>query len=503
MIKFFPNIDLSKKNKYYDLNEFKKMKYETLSLPTYSEIKDNLPIPIYVGHEDYIDCYNYAWEVAFTNLNNPYPKSGFVSPFIDTAFNGCLFMWDSSFILMFTKYANRVFPFQKTLDNFYALQHKDGFICREINEKNGWDKFTKKDPSSTGPNILAWCEWQNYENFKDVERLRKVYFPLRAYHNWFKQNRTWKDGLYFASGWGCGMDNSPRLQKGYHQILSNGRMVWNDICFQAILNCDILIKMNKELGNIDDVTDLIEEEKYLKNMVNLKLWNKEDGYYYDLWKNGVHNKVKHLGAYWALLTKTLDEDKLERFVSHLENENEFNTNNPIPTLSKDNPNYQSDGKYWKGGVWAPMNYMVLNGLNENGYHDLAYKIADKYLSNVVKNYNHDKTLWENYSPEGPLKGNPAKPNFVGWTGLAPISIFFEYVLGIKSDVVNNCIHWHVNKIEKHGILQYPFGIDGEIDLICEKRESLSDEPNISIKSNIPVKVIVYYDGKEKEIKVNM
>ena len=85
MLKFFPNIDLvCKKNKYYDLNEFKRKEVECVNLPKYEDIKHLLPKPIFEGHEDYLDCYDYAWETAFKNLNNPYPKSGFVSPFIDT-----------------------------------------------------------------------------------------------------------------------------------------------------------------------------------------------------------------------------------------------------------------------------------------------------------------------------------------------------------------------------------------------------------------------------------
>lgn len=501
MLKFFPNIDLvCKKNKYYELNEYKRKEVECVKLPKYEEIKHLLPSPIFEGHDDYLECYDYAWKIAFNNLNNPYPKSGFVSPFIDTAFNGCLFMWDSSFILMFTKYANRVFPFQSTLDNFYSCMHKDGFICREINEKNGWDKFTKNDPSSTGPNILAWCEWQYYENFKDLDRLRKVYYPLRAYQLWFKNNRTWKDGSYYSSGWGCGMDNVPRVSKGYHNTFSHAKMIWSDVCFQAILNCNILIKMNKELGNIDDVSDLIEEEKYLKKLVNEKLWNEEESFYFDLWKNNQHSKVKHIGAYWSLLAKTLEGEKLDGFIKHLENENEFNTPTPIPSLSKDHPLYSKDGSYWKGGVWAPTNYMVLNGLKENGYHELAYKIADRYLKNVIDIFNKDKTLWENYSPEGLGKGNPAKSDFVGWTGLVPISIFFEYVLGIKADVPNNKIVWNVNRLEKHGIMNYPFGKDVVIDLICEERKSLDEEPRIEIKTNQSITIEVSWNGNKKIIK---
>ena len=493
MLKNSPNNDIVLfKSKYYKYNQFVKDKPISLTLPKYEEIKDKLPKPIFDGHDGYLECYDFAWKTAFSNLRNPFPKSGFVSDFIDTAFNGCLFMWDSSFILMFTKYANHIFPFQKTLDNFYALQHKDGFICREIIEETGWDHFTKNDVDSTGPNIMAWCEWKYFETFNDIERLRKVYYPLRAFHVWYRKNRTWKDGSYFSSGWGCGMDNIPRLQKKYDHEHSNGKMIWNDICFQSILNCDILIRMNEALGYIDDTTDLVEERDRLKNLVNEKLWDDETKFYYDLYSNQEKNYVKHIGAYWALLAKTLADDKVFDFVNHLDNPNEFKRPTPIPTLSADHPAYSDTGAYWRGGVWAPTNYMVLNGLTEYGYHQLAHSIADRYLSCVVDTYKRDKTLWENYSPEVLGKGNPAKPNFVGWTGLAPISIFFEYVLGIQVDVPNNRLVWRINNLERHGILQLPFGVSGMIDIVCEERSSLNEKPVISFKSNIDIEVVIHY-----------
>ena len=176
-------------------------------IPEYDKIKGDLPQPLWDKHQDYIDCYWRAWEIAFGNLFLPTKENGFVSRYIDAAFNGCIFMWDSAFMLMFGKYADRIFKFQETLDNFYSHQHADGFICRQIDEEDGKDIFPRHDPSSTGPEVLAWCEWDYFLNFGDKERLSRVYPCLVAYHQWMQEHFTWRDGTYFSSGYGCGMDN--------------------------------------------------------------------------------------------------------------------------------------------------------------------------------------------------------------------------------------------------------------------------------------------------------
>ena len=155
-----------------------------------------------------------AWEIAIGNIRAPQAGSGFVSSYLDTAYNGNIFMWDSSFILMFARYGTRFFPFQNTLNNFYAKQHPDGFICREI-KADGADCFERYDPVSTGPNLMPWCEMVYFHQFGDTERLHKIFPVLCAYYKWLKLNHTWRNGTYWSSGWGTGMDNMPRVPSEY------------------------------------------------------------------------------------------------------------------------------------------------------------------------------------------------------------------------------------------------------------------------------------------------
>lgn len=500
MARYERNIDKTyESNPYYENNGFVGKEPEIYDIPRFEEIKERLPEPIFDGHQDYIDCYYKAWEIAFSNLKNPIEKSGFVSPFIDAAFNGCIFMWDSVFMTLFGRYAHSVFPFQKTLDNFYSCQHKDGFICRMIDEISGLDGFTRHDPSSTGPNILALSEWKYYESVGDIKRLESVYYPLRAYHLWYRKNRTWPDGSYYSSGWGCGMDNTPRHPEGYLPDFSHGHMVWVDICLQVIINCDILIKMNDALGKIDDVSDLLEERKRLSELVNEKLWDEESGFLYDRWADGRLNGVKHISAFWSLLTNVLPSDRLESMLSHLTNESEFNRATPFASLSADHPAFRPDGGYALGSSIASTSYMCLLGLFENGFMKEASALSEKYLDTVVSVFNKTGTIWENYAPDLKDHGNPAKPDFVGWSGIIPISVLFEGVFGIIPRVNEGYIEWHINRKERHGILKYPFGKDCLVDLISEWDKE-KDEPKITVHSSIPVRVKVIFSGQEKIIE---
>ncbi len=486
------------KNPQVEKNTFIGRKLITGELPAYEDVKDMLPKPVFDGHNDVIECYNKAWELAFGNLRHANADAGFVSDFIDTAFNGFLFMYDSAFIVMFGKYAERFFNFQQTLDNFYSHQHKDGFICREICESEPGEQFSRDDPASTGPNVLPWAEWEYYLSTGDINRLSRVFDPLCAYHRWLQLNRSWPDGSYWSCGLSNGMDNSPRPPKGYDSNLSHGFMSWVDTCAQQYLSAITLIDMSKVLGRADETAWLKDEAKLIADIVNNTMWSEKDGFYYDKYRDGTLSDVKTAGAYWALLAGLVPGERLERFVAHLNNENEFKRPNRVPTLSADSPFYEPNGGYWRGSVWAPTNYMILAGLRRAGCHRTAYEIACDYLKNVVDVFNETGTLFENYAPERAAKGDPAMPDFVGWTGLAPISILFEYVFGIIPDAQNRKITWYINRTERHGIMQYPLG-DATVNLICESRGSDRDKPVVRVTSDRPVTVKVIWSGGDKTV----
>lgn len=480
-------------------NVFISAAVEEAPLPDFKEVRNKIPQPFWQNHDTTIACYWKAWELAFTNIKKSTKENGFVSNYLATCFNDCLFMWDTVFSLMFGKYGSRAFNFQHTLDNLYAKQHPDGFICREIAESDGTDRFHRFDPSSTGPNILPWAEWEYYKVFGDKERLKDVFPVLVAYHRWLRSYRTWPDGNYWSSGWGCGMDNQPRLPKGLHNEFYHGHAIWIDICLQQVFSAKILVNMAGILGKSSEVLDFTEEISKLTDYSNNKLWDEETDFYFDMHSGKKRSGVKTIGAYWALIAGIVPKERLAKFVAHLDNPLEFKTQHRVPSLPVDNPEFMPEGDYWKGGVWAMTNYMVLRGLTEMNCDTLANEIAFNHLENIVKVYEDTGTLWENYSAVASKQGNPARRDFVGFGGVPPIAVLFEYVFGIRPDVEKMSLVWDVRCLEEHGINNYPFGSVGNINLKCKARASNEEKPELEITSNIPLKVELRWNkGLSKE-----
>ena len=111
------------------------------------------------------------------------------------------------------------------------------------------------------------------------------------------------------------------------------------------------------------------------------------------------------------------------------------------------------------------------------------------------------TVWENYSPEYARPGQPAKPDFVGWTGLPAISVLLEDVFGLQPDAPQHTIVWDVRLLDEHGVEGYPFEQNGVVDLKCHARSSVLEKPVIEVRSTVPVKLKIHWAGGEGEVEV--
>ena len=482
------------KNVFVAENEFRNMLPEIIPSPGFEQSRSILPAPFWNGNDAAVDMYWKTWEIAFRNIKNPAKENGFINSYIDTAYNGNIFMWDSAFITMFARYGLRAYPFQRTLDNFYAKQHPDGFICREIWGESGEDCFHRYDPVSTGPNIIPWSEMEYFQHFADWDRVHKIFPVLSGYYQWLKLNRTWQDGSYWSSGWGTGMDNQPRLRREYNPIFSHGHMTWLDTNLQQLFIGKILIDFGFFVERWQEIEDIEDENKFLKKYIREKLWNPETAFFHDRYADGSRGNFMGIGAYWALWSDLLEKGEMDAFVAHLKNNETFFRHHPIPSMPANHEKYQEEGRYWQGGVWAPTNFMLLSGLKNKGYHNLAFELGMRHHQVVAEVFKKTGTFWEYYAPEASEPGLLARPDFVGWTGLVPVAVLFEIIFGLKANMLKKTIQWDVLLTDEHGVERYPVGPDGMLSLKCAARTSAGQKPVVEIDSNIELKLLLTWEG---------
>jgi hypothetical protein len=506
---------------------FLRKEYSPHRLPKFSDRRDELPAPIYDGNPDWVRMYWKAWELAFRNFHEPASGSGFVTQFIDAAFNQNIFLWDTCFMTMFCNVAHPLVPGIGSLDNFYAKQHADGEICREIDRATGldyaqWVNREGKDLFSrwgwnVGPNdpviyrgrdvpqppplltldalnhpIFAWAELESYRMTGDAPRLHRVYEPLRHYYRALEKYLRQGNGL-FMTDW-ASMDNSPR-----NPFLKSGGC-GVDISCQMVLFARNLAEMARLVGSESEASRFEAEAERVKGLINDQMWDDQRGFYFDLTQTGGRAPVKTIAAYWALLAKVATPSRARALVAELQNPKTFARLHCPPTLAADEKNFDPAGGYWRGAVWPPTTTLVIRGLENYGYDDLARGIALHHLTNIGRVFLETGTVWENYAPDFAQPGKPAKPDFVGWSGIGPILYLIEYGVGLKANAPDNELVWQLRSTLRHGCERFRFN-GHVVSLTAAPAGDGTRTMTITVKSNGGFKLRLIHDGQSKNTQV--
>jgi hypothetical protein len=523
---------------------FEKKQYEDGEILSFEDVKNQLPSPIYEVDEGFSECYWFAIKTLFKNIHRPTEKSGFVSNFVDAAFNQDIFMWDTSFMTMFCNLLHPYVPGIRSLDNFYCKQRDDGEIAREIVRDSGedfpfwvndrkyplhsffhnvygfrslmsmknvpYDKLyfpqlnrkPKNIPYYTLDNlnhpIMIWAEWESYLHTGDFARLQSVFSPL------FHQYEAMKDQLQHAchlyvTDW-ASMDNSPR-----NSWLGFGV----DISSEMVLFAKLLLIIANELGDKVPVDNWQKEKESLQEDIDLTtdaiqkyMYDEKDGFFYDVNFEFEKSNIKTAAAFWTILSGVADDVQVKRLIQWLNDKNTFNRMHRVPVLAADEEGYCPIGGYWRGSVWAPMNTMIVLGLELRGHRDLAREIAMNDCTFIKNVFQKTGTIWENYPADELSSGDSDNKDFVGWSGMAPILFLIRYGIGLEWNTENGKLQWILSSEDlskgKVGCRKYWFAnMSG--DFIAEKQK---DEIRIKVATENSFPMEINIDGKKYSYSIN-
>ena len=462
--------------------------------------KNKLPVPVLCGHEDWLSIYYKAWELAFSNV--AYIEKENWKPLL-TCYPGLntVWQWDSCIMTFITNYSNGTISAFNNLDNIYRLRREsDGFIGMAYSI----DTENEAYPGRINPPLMAWAEWEYFLVSGDSSRFTEVLPAIEGCFSFIENNRRRVCGLYwFEDPGSSGMDNSPR--GGYESAALNG----SDVCFldlacQQAMSAKYIGFIYDYLGNTQKAEFYATEYKRICDLINTYHWCEKTDFYYDFFarhtkkfKNKFIN-TKTAAAFWTVLSGAATGERLKSVISHMFNTEEFYTYVPFASLSKDDLNYDKTGGYWLGGVWAPTNFAAIRGLSESGFPDLARESAIKYLDAICRvNENPEYgTIWEVYAPESHKpstceNGEICNRDFVGWSGIAPITMLIENIIGLRFCAKNNTIYFNVPK-EPCGLRNMYFN-GGTVSVECTKYESCKNKTEIVITVEKPVTLNIKTD----------
>jgi glycogen debranching enzyme len=359
-------------------------------------------------------------------------ENRYTAPSLDTADFGRKdyanqFLWDSCFHAI----AWRWFDPQMAQDELLSLvsrQVSEGADAGMIPHCNYWHGggewlWQQADRSAiTQPSLIASAAILVFERSQDRSFLSAIYPQLSTYHDWFDRRRDPDhDGLVcIIHPWESGGDALPRwdasmgfehfshetgrtarhklatviveLQTDPAKLAEQGCFHVEPMDYNAIRAADL-----EALGKIAHVLGKQEEaERWQEraNAVRVAFQSKMtvNGKPYDL--DGLDERPIIQDSAGQLVTlfggcPTPEQAKL--LVDQLQ-EPRFWTPFPISTSPTDAETFAPD-TYWRGNVWASINWLIHQGLRRYGYHDLADELVIRSLGLL-----RQSGFWEYYHP---------------------------------------------------------------------------------------------------------
>ncbi len=419
-----------------------------------------IPEVLFDEQPEWVELYHEAWRSAWRHVYESAETP--VSPYMG---EGCalpvVWIWDTSFMALFCRYASKAFPGVESLDNLYRIMAGNPSPVRIQHPDN--------------PPLLAWAEWESFRFSGDKERLRRV-LPILENHYDFLETLTgdvpwgvvptaWRkraDG-YFWNGISSGMDNTPRGWGSYRDLL------WLEAPAQLGLAARSIVRMAEITGNDRIQRKFNEEYRRKRELVQLH-WDERDGFFYDR-RGKEFCRVVTPAAFWVMLARMATPEQAARMAAYLTDPAQLGGRCCCPTVARSDPDFSEEGGYWRGSVWVPLVHMTAKALEEYGMFELAEEVSRKLLCHMTDTFRSylPSSIWECYKPNRPepalnSKGKLCRADFCGWSALGPISLLIENIIGISA--AGSTVTWRISSEKRHGIRNLRIG-GNRIDLIYD------------------------------------
>ena len=338
-----------------------------------------------------------------------------------------LFDWDTYFAALMASLENK----ELAQLNAIAITDevtKDGFV------PNFGTAHGRKSNDRSQPPVGAYACLAIYRKYPEMWFIEHVFPVLLNWNRWFEEHRMTEEG-YLC--WGSdfpdqdaaqglanaalesGLDNSPMYDNmGYDT--ERHIMLLADVGLMGlyILDCRSLIELARITGN-EEVIGELEARKAKVEAALMTLWDDDFGLFLnkDLRDGSLSRHISPTNFY-ALNADCVTETQKRRMMDeHFYNPEEFWGDWILPSIARNDPAYP-DQDYWRGRIWAPMNYLVYVAMKYAGLQKECADLARKSEELLLKEWRLHGHVHENYCANTGIGCNVGSSDrFYHWGGL--------------------------------------------------------------------------------------
>ncbi len=325
-----------------------------------------------------------------------------------------LFEWDTYFAAYMHSLNNKELAYANALAMTNEITDR-GFV------PNFASSVTTSEDRSEPP-VGSFVVREIYREYREDWFLHEVFDELLTWNRWWADNRdidgylTWgsdpyehgelaewlEKGIGAKQGakWESGLDNSPMFDDAVFDTASH-RLMQADVGLMSlyILDCQSLSEIAGVLGKNEVQAKLVERARTYSEKLET-LWNDEFGLYLN--KDLVTGEFSYRLSptlFYPLLAKVPDQNQATRMIKeHFFNPEEFWGEFMIPSIARNDEAFQ-DNKYWRGRIWAPMNFLVYLGIRNYDLPGARKDFVDKSTNLLLKSWTEENHVYENYNAE--------------------------------------------------------------------------------------------------------
>lgn len=352
-----------------------------------------------------------------------------------------IFEWDEYFAALMAAMDNKELAYANAVEMTHEIT-ESGFVPNYVTAYG----LVSRDRSE--PPVGALAVREIYRKYGEAWFLAEVYDDLLRWNRWWHEHRrngdclSWGSSPYapeygnywemngvnerFGASLESGLDNSPMYDEiPFNKTTHMLEMVDVGLTSLYIRDCRALAEIAEVLGKAEAVELHARAEQYTAALQ--QLWVEETGLFL--------NKRTDTGEFspriapthfYPLLAQAATPAQVERMIAeHFYNPAEFWGEWILPSISRNDPAYP-DNDYWRGRIWAPMNFLVYMGLREYDLPQARQDLAEKSRNLLLKEWREHGHVHENYNADtGEGCDVKNSDRFYHWGGLLGLIAFME------------------------------------------------------------------------------
>lgn len=327
-----------------------------------------------------------------------------------------LFCWDTYFAAMMALSENPDLAMANAL-SITREKTENGFVPNF----GAANDFKSRDRSQ--PPVGALAVREIYRKTRDKAFVETLFDDLLTWNRWWTTHRMTEDhtlcwgsdpyeprsgahweendvGNLAGAALESGLDNSPMYDDlPFDEATHTMALADVGLTGLYILDCLCLSDLAKAIGR-PEVQELLERAEAVE--VGLEtLWDEKDGLYQnrrtDTGKWHPRFSPTH---FYALFSRKVSPERARRMIDeHFYNEQEFWGAYMLPSIARNDPAYP-DQDYWRGRIWAPMNYLAYLAMRRHeGIADACRDLAEKSSRLFLQEWHAHGHVHENYDGE--------------------------------------------------------------------------------------------------------